>query len=87
MSTFIRANGLNDIDDVNDPKLATHNDSLRKQAEDLIGSFGVIDRLQFTSTCERPFEAAKIAMSFYRRIKELVTFEKQGLVRFPTEPE
>lgn len=82
LATFIRENKLND-DHVTDEQWQKVNPTLSDKAINLISALGVVDAASFERACPRPFEAAKIAMSFYRYIRKLNDFEKNGLVRFP----
>lgn len=79
---LIRDNKLNDEEQADSAKLATCSKELSEGARDLIVGFELIDVKEFMMAASRPFEAAKIAMAFYRYIKQLVEFEKEGRVRY-----
>ena len=83
---YIREHRLNDVELLNDPNWQSHEPALAKGALAVLGGFDSIDEKSFVDACARPFEAAKIAMAFYRYIRELVDFEKRRLVIFPTPP-
>ncbi|HWL07679.1 MAG TPA: hypothetical protein VNQ76_04690 [Planctomicrobium sp.] len=87
LDSYIKANKLNDIETSDDPKWQQHEKTLAEYAVKLIDSFNVTEATAFIAMCERPFEAAKLAGSFYRRIRELVKYEKDDLVRYPTVSE
>jgi hypothetical protein len=74
---------LNDVTDPDSPIWNDHNEPLRNGAVEIMNAFRVVDGEAFAAVCGRPFEAAKIAMAFYRTILDLVAFEKEGLVRYP----
>ena len=79
---YIRENRLNEIEAVRDSRWSQHETRLRELTEQLISGFSVIDSKTYFSTCTRAFEAAKIAASFYARIRGMMSFEKRQLVRF-----
>ncbi|HEY2159414.1 MAG TPA: hypothetical protein VGH33_27560 [Isosphaeraceae bacterium] len=83
LSEYIRANKLNDILYPDDSRWESHNQHLADGAAAIMRGFRVIDADVFLKTCHRPFEAAKISMTFYRYINDLIKFERDGLVRFP----
>lgn len=84
LSQFIHDNSLNSIEDTYDELWSRYNRDLTDLARLLMQRFGPVKLASFQSTFQRPFEAAKVAMSFYRSVKELSEFEEQGLVTFPT---
>jgi len=86
LKKYIRDHGLNEIDSSSDQEWEKHNEPLTQKAQALIDGFDVINGTAFVSACERPFEAAKLATAFYRRVRKLTTFEKDGRVRFPRAP-
>jgi len=83
LSHYIRTHKLNDILTFNDPRWAEHDHYLKQASLALLKGFSVIDEAKFLETSSRPFETAKIAMAFYRYVKELADFDKDGLVKFP----
>jgi len=85
LSKYVRDHGLNDILDQHDAVWAQHNEPLTDKAAKLMSAFSVIDEKSFLKTCPRPFEAAKIAMAFFRFIRDLANFEKRSLVRYMHE--
>lgn len=80
---YIRDKKLNDVHFGAEEVWAEHAQFLRENAIELMDCFSKIEGTRFVSACPRPFEAAKIAMAFYRFVRELAGFEKEGLVRFP----
>lgn len=83
LASYIRKHKLNDIKDTSDGAWPVHNDFLEKTAIDLLNCFTAINQKLFVQTSARSFETAKIAMAFYRYVKELAAFDSDGLVRFP----
>jgi hypothetical protein len=83
LASRIRDHNLNDVHSPDDPVWIDHDAFLQSEAVKLMNGFGVIDGVAFATICGRPFEAAKIAMAFYRQVRDLVEFEKDGLVRYP----
>lgn len=84
LESYIRNKKLNELSE-NDGLWATHEKYLLEQAKIIIRGFDVIDVDDFFNLSKKPFESAKIAMSFYRRVKTLVKYEKDNNVRFPRE--
>ena len=82
LMSFIREHQLNEIATARDQRWAQHEPQLHELTARLIAGFSVIDAKSYFATCTRAFEAAKIAASFYHRIKELMDFEKRQLVQF-----
>lgn len=83
LMAYIRENKLNEIQSEYDEIWKKHNGELHSKTLSLMRGFKEINEEDFVNACPRPFEAAKIAMAFYRYVKELGEFEKEGLVRFP----
>lgn len=83
LAHYVKKHKLNEIKNLNDPSWAEHNKYLRQASLELLKGFSAIDEHSFLETSERRFETAKIAMAFYRYVKELSDFEKGGLVKFP----
>ncbi len=79
---YIRDNDLNDIENSVDVKWAKHNSVLSEKALAVMREFRCVDERDFVRACPRPFEAAKIGMAFYRYVRDLRDFEKNGLVRY-----
>lgn len=86
LTTYIREHRLNDEVSLDDSKWQSHAAALTKGALAVLGGFDVIEEKAFVKACARPFEAAKIAMAFYRYIRILAEFEKRRLVIFPAPP-
>lgn len=86
LTAYIREQHLNDVQSPADPSWKLHEPFLTKGALAVLGGFDVIEETAFVNACARPFEAAKIAMAFYRYIRNLVDFEKRRLVIFPDPP-
>ena len=84
VAAFIRRNGLNSIENSYDERWLQYERNLIVFARLLIEKFNCLDVELFMATFQRPFEAAKVAMSFYRSVKELSNFEAEHLVTFPT---
>jgi hypothetical protein len=55
-------------------------------AIDILKIFSVIDAQKFIEKSHRPFETAKIAMAFYRYVRDLHYYETDGLVKYPESP-
>lgn len=86
LDSHIRHHKLNDPKESSNIDWQQHDPILREAAHKLTDVFTVIDGDAFVSAAPTAFEAAKIAMSFYRRVRELSEFENEGLVRFPSLP-
>ncbi len=86
LTTYIRDKRLNEITALDAPLWEPHDPHLSKGALAMLEPFDAIDEKSFVVACDRPFEAAKIAMAFYRYIRDLVDFEKRRLVIFPAAP-
>lgn len=80
---FIRRHGLNDLDSPDSDEWESVNRRLETLAGRLLSEFTVIDENQFMKMCPRPFEAAKIALTFVKYIRDLINYERQGLIEFP----
>lgn len=80
---YIRDKKLNDIESPDDPSWDDHDEYPGEKAVAILKGFSEIDGIAFCAACGRSFEVAKIVMTFYRYIRDLVNFEKNGLVRFP----
>jgi len=79
---FIRRHKLNEIEDQAPSIWVPFDRRLTALARNLLSYFEPIDESQFMTTCPRPFEAAKIALTFAKYVQDLVNFERQGLVEF-----
>jgi hypothetical protein len=60
-----------------------HNGPIESMTVALLDGFSEIEAAQVIAASDRPFDAAKIAMSAYRLIYRLNKFETDGLVRYP----
>jgi len=80
---YIRRHRLDEIPDSNSPHWGRFDKRLESLARQLLSLFGAVDEAQFMDMCPRPFEAAKIALTFVKYVRDLVDYEKQGLVEFP----
>lgn len=80
---YIRDNKLNEIMSDDDPAWPMHEPELKRLTLALVKEFTTIDETDFLRACPRPFEAAKIASTFYGYIRELVDFEKEDRVLYP----
>jgi hypothetical protein len=83
LTAYIRKHDLNDITSGSDPVWIQHNEALESMAIDVLKIFSAIDTKQFAEKSPRPFETAKIAMAFYRYVRELVYYEADGMVKYP----
>jgi hypothetical protein len=81
--THIRRNKLNDVGINDSATWKLHNAELTVLTRSLLSALQIPGLEDLMSAAPRPFEAAKIALSFMRRIRELVELEENGLVRFP----
>ena len=86
LTAYIRNERLNEVRSPDDAGWQSHESFLTKGALAVLGGFDVIEETAFVKACARPFEAAKIAMAFYRYIRNLVEFENRRLVIFPAPP-
>ncbi len=85
LEKYIRENDLNEKKPVEKrtPIIwEEHSEFLTTKALEVFREFSVVEEEAFVNSYVRPFEAAKIAMAFYRYIKGLNNYEKEGLVRF-----
>lgn len=83
LSDYIRANNLRDIQSEKAPEWPRHSEPLTSKTVALLSGFSKVSGEGFMKTCPRPFEAAQIARAFYRYVRDLAAYEKNGMVRFP----
>jgi hypothetical protein len=60
----------------------THDPKLKKFGEDLLQHLGGVEWAWIEQRAESVFEAVKIVMAHFRRIRELAGYEREGLVEF-----
>ncbi len=60
-----------------------HSRTLNRMTRKLLEGFPMIDVDQLMTSIPGSFEAAKFAHGFYRRVKELASFEKKGMLHVP----
>ncbi len=82
---YIYHHKLNDIRDPESPEWDFYNGRLDPLSRALIRHFGAIDESRFMAMCPRAFEAAKIALAFVKYVRDLVNYERQGLITFPRQ--
>lgn len=75
---YIRTRGLNDESQAYDGAL--HDDALRGLGAAVIGAIGGVSWGWIESKSTSVFEAAKVAMTHFRRIKKLARFEDEGRI-------
>lgn len=82
---YVRDNHLNDSGAAAEANWEQHNPQLLDMTRSLLAAVNVQEGDAVISASRRPFEAAKIAMAFYRRLAALAHLDREGLVRFPAE--
>lgn len=83
ISNYIRANNLREIPSEFSAEWPKHDEPLKSRTIALLAGFSKMSGETFVKVCPRPFEAAQIARAFYRYVRDLAAFEKNGMVRFP----
>lgn len=83
LATYIRKNGLNEIRSEDDPRWSNHDGNLSTMAVVLLKQNNIPNADLFLSATNRPFEAAKVSMSFVKRLRKLASYDSDGVVRFP----
>lgn len=81
VAAYFRTHHLNE-DEIPNDVWEKHNDMIVTLTYRLLEALGV-PADEFISAANRPFEAAKMAMSFTRRIAALAAMESDRLIRFP----
>lgn len=82
VDTMCRAEGLNKAEAVQ-KTTPDQNEKLVLLAKRLLSQFSAIDSDRFVQACPSAFEAAKIAVSFYKRVADLRRFERNEQICFP----
>ena len=84
LTKYLREQGLSREDlNLDEVDWSVHNGPLRNMTIVLLKEFTSISETDFLRACPRPFEAAKIAKTFYNFIQKLAQFEKLGQVLYP----
>ena len=83
---YIRRHGLNDLN-ADFPDWKFFDIRLILMVQRLLSHLQTIDENQFIKICQRPFEAAKIALTLINYIQDLTNFERRGLVNFSNSPD
>ena len=83
LASYIREHKLNDITSPSDERWKDHSAALSKLSKSLLKGFRALDADAFVKASKRPFETAKIAMAFYRYVRDLANYETLGLVKYP----
>ena len=84
LNAYIRTHDLNnETITVDDSRWNQHNPKLTELTLALLGSLHIPSPDEFVNAAHRPFEAAKMATSFTRRLMELASLESNRLIRFP----
>lgn len=83
LASYIRRNGLNDIEHEDDVRWAKHDANLQVLEKNLLYAIQIPNPEVIINSIPRPFESAKIAMSFYTRVRDLSRYDQNGIVRFP----
>lgn len=81
--SYIRTKKLNELSDTNDPTWDDCNSDLRRLTRILLTALGIQEPEELIEAVPRPFEAAKITLSFVGRLKQLAKLDASGAVRFP----
>jgi hypothetical protein len=84
---YIAENKLNDLrytnPDTTGPEWSRHNQELFSRTRELLNALEIADAERVIPILGSQFEAAKIVISFTRRLRELTVFVKDCLIRFP----
>lgn len=83
LEAYLKTHELNDPKKENTEDWEKHDPFLLEMTKALISGFSPLDTDSFISAMPRPFEAAKVALMFYRRVNTLCRFQRDGLVTFP----
>lgn len=89
VENYIRTHRLNDSIRTEDYDGAKHEPELRRLGEALSLHLRGINWKWLSKRTESAFEATKIAMTHFRRLRELATYEESGMIEFiePAIPE
>jgi hypothetical protein len=80
---YIRDNKLNAIEQSGDARWEDYNPDLTSLTLALLTAIQIPEPGEIMQSARRPFEAAKVALSFARRLVRLARWGQEGLVKFP----
>lgn len=80
---YIRSNKLNDLKRTDQDEWSKHDRPLTVFTRTILQQLNLPEPEELIAVARRPFEAAKIALSFVRRVRHLAKLDADGLVRFP----
>jgi hypothetical protein len=83
LMAYIRQNKLNDIVHTGDSRWDAHESELTSLTLELLNALKIPDPGELMQAAERSFEAAKVVLSFTRRLRKLAEWGEDGLVKYP----